>query len=120
MDYNQIVADLFQFRDQIHLWHLQTDSYATHMALNSFYDDINSQLDRFIEVSIAHQYTFDCDKLDMPGFTNYNLNIVIEVISQYIIYIESMKEQFLTGAMQNILDDMAESSMQTLYLLRLK
>jgi hypothetical protein len=33
-----------------HLWHLQTESYARHLALQGYYDNVIDLIDKFIEV----------------------------------------------------------------------
>ena len=39
-DIQQFIGLLFASRDYAHKAHLNTDSYAQHMALNAFYDEI--------------------------------------------------------------------------------
>lgn len=43
------IGKLFQSRDVIHLAHLKTTSYATHVALNSYYDGILDHIDTIVE-----------------------------------------------------------------------
>ena len=38
----QFVSTLFASRTQAHIFHLQTDSFAEHSALNVYYDEIIS------------------------------------------------------------------------------
>ena len=40
---------MFHTADQTHLWHLQTESYAQHMALGGYYDMIRIGLDDVAE-----------------------------------------------------------------------
>ena len=40
---------MFWSADQTHLWHLQTESYALHKALNKYYDGIRDGLDTVAE-----------------------------------------------------------------------
>lgn len=49
MEIQQIIAVLFQSRDAAHKAHLNTDSYAAHMALGGFYDDIIDAADKLAE-----------------------------------------------------------------------
>ena len=42
---NEYVGTLFQSRNQAHIYHLQTPSYAKHMALNDYYEDIIDIID---------------------------------------------------------------------------
>ena len=46
---NEYVGTLFQSRNQSHIYHLQTPSYAKHMALNDYYEDIIDLIDTLVE-----------------------------------------------------------------------
>jgi hypothetical protein len=43
------VSTLFATRTQAHIFHLQTDSFAAHKALNEYYDQIIDLVDSYIE-----------------------------------------------------------------------
>lgn len=45
----ELVARCFAARTAAHFAHLKTKSYASHVALNSFYDDVVDAADAFIE-----------------------------------------------------------------------
>ncbi len=45
----ELIARCFDARTVAHFAHLQTQSYAQHMALGSFYDDIAGAADAFAE-----------------------------------------------------------------------
>lgn len=45
----EIVSKLFHARTQIHIYHLQTKSFAQHKALNEAYDDILDKTDELAE-----------------------------------------------------------------------
>jgi hypothetical protein len=53
MSYNSKVAEfislLFHSRNQAHIFHLQTNSYAIHKALNLYYDSIVPLADKYAE-----------------------------------------------------------------------
>lgn len=53
MDHGTFVQALFTARSAAHIAHLQTSSYAEHMALDSFYKDIVDLADRYAEASIG-------------------------------------------------------------------
>ena len=44
-----IVSVLFHSKVQVHVFHLQTQSYAEHMALNGFYTEIEDLIDGLVE-----------------------------------------------------------------------
>jgi hypothetical protein len=45
----KFVSTLFHARDQAHVFHLQTTSFAAHKALNEFYDGIVDLVDSYVE-----------------------------------------------------------------------
>jgi hypothetical protein len=45
----ELVMRCFNARTSSHIAHLQTKSYAEHMALNAFYDDVIDATDEFAE-----------------------------------------------------------------------
>lgn len=48
----ELIARVFKTRNQAHLSHWKTKSYAEHQALGSFYDDVIDVIDKLVE---AHQ-----------------------------------------------------------------
>lgn len=49
----EFVFDIMFFAVQVHAWHLQTGSYAAHMALNDLYDGLPGLADDIAESLIA-------------------------------------------------------------------
>ena len=56
---NEYVGTLFQSRNQAHIYHLQTPSYAKHKALNKYYEDIIDVIDGLVE---SYQGKYDIIK----------------------------------------------------------
>lgn len=50
------ISALFNSRDQAHVFHLATNSYAQHMALQGYYDGIIPLADAYVE---AYQGTYN-------------------------------------------------------------
>lgn len=44
-----LIAACFEARTQAHFWHLKTNSYATHVALQVFYDSLPGLADSYAE-----------------------------------------------------------------------
>lgn len=70
---NEYVFDLMFFSNQIHAWHLQTGSYAAHLAFADLYAAIPDLVDKIAEaiigqnrklVSPAKPYTFISDSMN--------------------------------------------------------
>jgi hypothetical protein len=47
--YTQFISTLFASRTQAHIFHLQTTSYAAHVALGTYYDEIIDLADGLVE-----------------------------------------------------------------------
>ena len=47
----ELVARVFKTRNQAHLSHWKTKSFAEHQALGSFYDDVIDTLDKLVEAT---------------------------------------------------------------------
>ena len=47
--YAQFISTLFNSRTQAHIYHLQTNSYAAHVALGAYYDEIVDLADGLVE-----------------------------------------------------------------------
>ncbi len=45
----KFISTLFHSREQAHILHLQTDSYAQHKALNKYYESIVDLADKYVE-----------------------------------------------------------------------
>ena len=48
-NFTQLVSKILHSRNQVHIFHLQTKSYAEHIALNEFYDGVLGLFDGLIE-----------------------------------------------------------------------
>jgi hypothetical protein len=47
--YASFIGTLMQSRNQAHVYHLQTDSYAQHIALQAYYEEIVELVDTLVE-----------------------------------------------------------------------
>ncbi len=113
---NELVSLLFQSRLQAHIWHLKTDSYAQHVALQGYYQGIVPLVDRLAECCIAHHGNMDYYK--KYGTTNDG---------DYAEYFESLKNAvsslrqddiFDYPDCQAIIDEIEELISSTVYKLR--
>lgn len=46
----KFISTLFNSREQAHIFHLQTTSFAAHKALNKYYDEIVGLVDDYVEL----------------------------------------------------------------------
>jgi len=118
MNINELVLNIFHFRDQTHIWHWQTRKHSTHVTLGDFYDTLLDEVDRLVEALLANDMQLDAAQINIPKFANFDIELVKGAFKQYLGYLEILHEQVECSAVLNILDDMSESGNKILYLLK--
>lgn len=109
-----LISCLFEARNQVHVYHLQTTSFAAHKALNEFYDEIVDLTDRFAESAqgkygIIRGYKPEMKEYDESGNAVEFLKMKLKVVEKY-------REMFSDAPyLQQVIDDMIELFNSTLY-----
>lgn len=113
------LTKMIEIRDQIHLLHWRTSSYAVHIALNKYYDNLLSLVDNFVETYQGKYGRFS-------GVFDISINSEIqpfEYLSKVMLFLnsdlESIVDPKLDTDLTNIIADMKQLTNQTLYLLSL-
>lgn len=116
-DCADFVGTLFLARDVTHSVHLNTRSFAKHMALNEFYDAIVDLADKFAEAYQGrHGLIGPITLMSAKKTTD-----VIEFLKDSMNDIETMRYKVCDKAdtpMQNIIDEIVGQYLSTLYKLR--
>jgi hypothetical protein len=81
------VSTLFHSRTQAHTFHLQTNSFATHKALNKYYDSIIDLVDSLIE-SYQGRYGILKGYKGMADVLEYDENVVVKYFEALCMYVE--------------------------------
>jgi DNA-binding ferritin-like protein len=116
----QFVALLFLARDMAHRAHLKATgpgSFAAHMALGNFYEEIVERADAFAE---AYQGRYN-ELLDIPLLENEYAGEIADVLEQQMAWIEDSREQICKRnetALHNLIDEAVSLYQSTLYKLR--
>jgi hypothetical protein len=115
--FKDMVSILLHSQTQVHIFHLQTKSYAEHKALQKYYEDIDGIVDGIIE---SYQGKYDV----VTGYNSIKTEDYksSEQVVKYFKALDSMveknrksvKESFL----QNQIDTIQELIYSTLYKLR--
>ena len=111
------VGILFLGRDVAHSVHLNTRSYAKHVALNTFYDEIVDLADKFAEAYQGRHGLIGAISLQStkkPG------NIV-EFLQDQLDEIEKCRYEVVDksdSSLQQLIDNIIEIYLRTLYKLR--
>lgn len=115
--FKEMISVLFHSRTQVHVYHLQTESYAEHKALQDYYDGVLDLIDGLVEsyqgkYGILTNYTtLKVDDYVSNDEVQSYLNKVNSVIEKNRT---SVKESFI----QNQIDTVQELIFSTLYKLK--
>lgn len=111
------VGMLFLARDVAHSVHLNTRSYAKHVALNTFYDEIVGLADGFAEAYQGrHGLIGPISLMSAKKTTN-----IVEFLQDQLDEIEKCRYEVCDKTdtpLQNLIDGIVELYLSTLYKLR--
>ena len=111
------IGTLFLARDVTHSVHLNTRSYAKHVALNEFYDNIVDLADKFAEAYQGrHGLIGPITLMSAKKTTD-----VIEFLNDSLADIEDMRYKVCEKddtPLQNIIDEIVGQYLSTLYKLK--
>lgn len=118
--HSELASKLFHMRTQFHIYHLQTNSYAKHKALNNLYNNVLDKADTIIETLQGKLGS------NIRGYKSYPYledDSVESYIKDCISYLEGYRNSLpkpkfdnIDNQIQTLIDDLE----QTLYLLTLK
>lgn len=112
----EMIAMCFRTRNQAHLAHWKTKSYAEHKALGSFYEDLIESLDKLVEAcqgskSIIGHVNLACKDESVD---------IIKNLTDDANWISRNRSKVAHGvpALENILDEIVGIYLTTLYKLK--
>jgi hypothetical protein len=113
----RLIALLFLGRELAHREHLRTKSYAQHMALNAFYDEVVEIAD-----SIAEAYQGRYGIIDsIPMLTESSGGDIVAVLEKQLAAIEKLRYTAVSKdetSIQNLIDEAVALYLSTLYKLK--
>jgi hypothetical protein len=112
----QFIAFLFMSRDYGHRAHLRSQSYAQHMALNSFYDDLADLIDKLTEC-----YQGRYGLIDIPVVELDLQQDPIVALEAHLAMVEGVRSTAVPTSdtpINNIIDEVVAIYLQTLYKLK--
>ena len=102
--------ELFKYRNLSHLAHLKTTSYAQHMALNTFYEELTDLIDTLVE---SYQGKHGLVNILLTGGANVE---GIALIKQFVAFLEKERNSIGTDSyLQNQVDEILLLGYQTKY-----
>ena len=115
--FTTLVSGLLHSRTQIHIYHLQTKSFAVHKALNDYYDGVVDLFDGLVESYQGKHGIIEDYKCD--GYDNYtSVNSAIEYLQKLDKTIESSRKSVKESFIQNQIDTVQELIYSTIYKLK--
>lgn len=107
-----LAARVFASRDAAHRAHWATGSYATHMALGSFYDDAIEAVDAVVECYQGRFGLIGPFAVEVPVEPN-----IILAIERDVAWIEAEADAIANGstAVRNLIDGLIEVYRSCLY-----
>jgi len=109
----EMASALMASQTQVHIFHLQTKSYAEHKALQGYYDGVDDLMDSLIE-SYQGQFGIIESYQSMPISKYESKAQVISYFEDLMSLIEKNREG-LPSHLQNIVDTIVELITSTLY-----
>jgi hypothetical protein len=117
-EFLKLISYLLHSATQVHIFHLQTNSYAEHKALNEYYDEVVDLTDGLIE---SFQGKYDI----LKGYENYALNDYennAQVVKYFKALMKTVDELRVSvkndSYLQNEIDNVVNLIASTLYKLR--
>lgn len=116
-DYVEMISLLLHSRNQVHILHLQTKSYAEHKALNEYYDEIVDLVDGLVE---SYQGKYDI----LKGYKSYDIQeyksteSTIKYLKDLCDNVTKLRKCCDDSYIQNQIDNVCELINSTLYKLR--
>lgn len=109
-----LIAKVFATRDLAHLRHWSTDSYAEHMALGDFYEEIISKIDEIIESYQSNFGRVGEVKLESAK------GDILKHLRDEARWLDDNRETISQGipAIQNLLDELTGIYLRTIYKLQ--
>jgi hypothetical protein len=110
----------FSLRDQIHVWHWQTEVGDMHKALGDFYGSFLDQVDNIMEVVMGKYGRVSVKAVGTPSpLIDLSDANVEEFLNNYISIFSSFRNETFADSpeLQNLLDGVVESIEKLKYLL---
>lgn len=108
----ELIAKVFCARNETHLAHWRTKSFAQHMALGDFYDGVIDLLDTLVE---AYQGNFGI--IGKVKYETEEYDDCVKCLTEQVTWIANHRSQIAqeVDALENIVDEITGLYLKTLY-----
>ena len=116
---NKLINESLWMVTQFHVWHLQTKSYAEHMAIGEFYEMLGDKLDALAEHFIGTSGNFQVT--ESKALSNYSKPSLKNTLMAYGEMVNSVSTLLdNNNSLKVVLDEIEGCTASTLYKLGLK
>lgn len=110
------ISTLLQSREQAHIFHLQTQSYAAHKALQGYYEDIVDLIDTYVE---AYQGRYGILTGYTPASQIYDESNTMKYFVGLQTFVDAIREELpKNGELNNTVDEISGLISSTIYKLK--
>ena len=117
METKELITTLMYTGLQVHIFHLQTTSYAEHMALGDLYDAVQDATDSWAEALIGSENGKRPSLKTQFGLSDYSEGTAAQFVEQFIDWLSKIGD--LPTDVLNMRDDLLAKAHKTRYLLSL-
>lgn len=112
------IGTLLESRNQAHVFHLRTQSYAQHKALQKYYDNIVDLIDAYSETYQGMYGLIEGYKMTTPLYEDTTK--IAAYFDSLLVFVRHMESKLpVDGALKNIHDEITTLISKTIYLLTL-
>lgn len=109
----EFVSRSLAVRTAAHIAHLMSKSYSAHIALADFYEALVDKVDRYAELHMAEKAGVTFPSVPTPTGTPVGL------LNDYLVLVrKEFAEEGLTKSKENVLVEIEELTLSTLYKLK--
>lgn len=115
--FKEMISVLFHSRTQVHVFHLQTESYPEHKALQDYYEGVLGLIDGLVE-SYQGKYGIITNYTTLKVDDYVNNDEVKSYLEKVNMVIEKNRTSVKESFIQNQIDTVQELIFSTLYKLK--
>jgi len=116
-DFVDMISSLMNSQTQIHVFHLQTESYAEHKALQKYYENIDGIVDGLVE-SFQGQYQILKNYIGGDIYDWKSTEETVKYLKNLCSLVEEKRNCCKDSYIQNQIDNVCELINSTTYKLR--
>jgi hypothetical protein len=106
MDFALFIGTLMQSRNQAHIYHLQSQSYAAHKALQGYYEDIVDLIDGLVESYQGRYGILRGYRMESSIKEDDNAVVYFEGLSKFVeaIRIKLPQDSYIQNEIDNVVN----------------